>query len=258
MREETIEIHGTRVNYKIAGEGRPLLILHGWGSSSDSWVEVQKNLVQVGYKVIVPDLPGFGKTEPPIEVWGTIEYAEFVSQFAEKIGMQRFVLLGHSFGGQVAIQFAVQYTQKLEKLILVTAAAVRRQTGLRGKILKYMAKIVAVLIYIFPPNLKNNIRNFGYKILRRRDYIKTYGVMRDIFKKVIHEDLSPHFSKVRIPTLIIWAEKDKMTPLEDAYIIKEAISNSSLEIIPGKGHNLHSEAPKELSEIVHMYISSHT
>ena len=93
MREETIEIHGTRVNYKTAGDPPPpeasdgrrgaILILHGWGSSSDSWIEVQKNLVQYGYNVVVPDLPGFGKTTPPAEVWGVEDYANFVFSFTK-------------------------------------------------------------------------------------------------------------------------------------------------------------------------------
>ena len=134
MLEKTVLVDGFQVHYKQMGEGRPLLILHGWGSSSDSWVRVQEMLAAKGYQVIVPDLPGFGKTQAPHTVWGVEEYAEFMNRFTEELGLEKFILAGHSFGGQTAIQFAVDHPGKLEKLVLIAAAGVRRTPGVAKKL----------------------------------------------------------------------------------------------------------------------------
>lgn len=249
MLEKTASVDGLRVNYKQAGEGKPLLLLHGWGSSSDSWVKVQQMLGERGYQVIVPDLPGFGKTPAPSTVWGVEEYAEFANAFAEKVGLTKFVLAGHSFGGQTAIQFAVEHPEKLEKLILIAAAGVRRTPGVFKKLMVAVAKLVSFLLYLVPfEDLRNNIKNAMYMAIRRRDYMKTQGIMRDVFKKVITQDLTAKFSQIKAPTLLIWGDKDQMTPIQDAHLTQELIPNSKLEIIPGAKHALNFQAPEVLAQ----------
>ncbi|MEK7542240.1 MAG: alpha/beta hydrolase [Patescibacteria group bacterium] len=255
MRESQIEVNGLQVNYKIAGEGNPLLILHGWGSSSDSWVKVAEQIAEAGYKVIVPDLPGFGKTGAPKEVWGVGEYTQFVKQFAGKLGIEKFVLAGHSFGGQIAVQFAATYPEKLEKLVLIAAAGVRRTPGVFKKLVMTIAKLVSFLLYLVPfEDLRNNIKNAMYMVIRRRDYIKTQGIMREVFKKVITQDLTAKFSKIQIPTLIIWGDKDEMTPVQDAYLMQELIPNSKLEVINAAKHALNFQAPEKLVETITKFI----
>lgn len=262
--EKNIEVQNISLNYKVAGEGKPLLILHGWGSSSDSWREVQRMLVENGCQVIVPDLPGFGKTQAPLprrslggggeEVWGVEEYTEFVNQFAEKLGVEKFILAGHSFGGQTAIQFAVQHPEKVEKLVLIAAAGVRRTPGVAKKLVMTVAKLVSFLLYLVPfEDLRNNIKNAMYMAIHRRDYMKTQGIMRDVFKKVITQDLTAKFSKISVPTLLIWGDKDEMTPIQDAYLMQELIPDSKLEVIPGAKHALNFQAPEKLSELIALF-----
>src|SRR3989344_4687460 len=254
MREQTLDIGGIPVHYKIAGEGPAILILHGWGSSSASWVKVQEMLAAKGYRVVVPDLPGFGKTPAPSTIWGVEEYANFVNNFLDLLTLkvnksQKFILVGHSFGGQTAIQFAVQHPEKLEKLVLIAAAGVRRTPGVFKKLVMGVAKLVSFLLYLVPfEDLRNNIKNAMYMVIRRRDYIRTQGVMRDVFKKVITQDLTAKFSKISVPTLLIWGDKDEMTPVQDAYLMQELIPNSKLEIIEGAKHALNFQAPEVLAQ----------
>lgn len=262
MLEKNVSVDGLNVNYKVADppslkaseglrEVTPLVILHGWGSSSDSWVEVQKMIAEKGHQVIVPDLPGFGKTSAPSAVWGVEEYAGFVNQFAEKLGIEKFVLAGHSFGGQTAIQLAVAYPEKIDKLVLVAAAGVRRTPGVFKTLVMGVAKLVSFLLYLIPfRELRVNIRSALHMVIRRRDYMRTQGIMRDVFKKVITQDFTAKFSKISAPTLIIWGDKDELTPVQDAYLMEELISNSKLEIIEGGKHALNFQVPEKISNLI--------
>ena len=127
MKEKKILINGLKTNYKIAGLGPAILILHGWGGGSNSYIPVQKFLAGAGYKVIVPDLPGFGKSEPPLSAWGVSDYVEWVNEFVNNQGLEKFFLLAHSFGGRVAIKFAVKHPEKILNLILYEAAGIKHK-----------------------------------------------------------------------------------------------------------------------------------
>jgi pimeloyl-ACP methyl ester carboxylesterase len=246
MEEKTVQMNDIAVNYKITDEGQPILILHGWGSSSDAWSTILELLAQHGFQTIIPDLPGFGKTQPPQLVWGVEEYARFVEQFANSLGLRKFVLLGHSFGGQTAAQFAAQHPEKIEKLILFAPAIVRKSPGPKEFMLKYFAKLIGLLLYAVPfEDLRNNIRNALYMVIRRRDYVKTQGIMREIFQKVIRQDVSAVCLNITAPTLLIWGDKDKATPIGEAYAIKRKIPGSFLTIVAGQGHNLHFVLPDQ-------------
>lgn len=241
--DQTIEIGNISVNYKIEGAGKPILILHGWGSSSVSWLKVQGMLAEKGYQVIVPDLPGFGQTPAPPAVWGVEEYAEFVKEFTEKLGLQKFMLIGHSFGGQTAVQFATTHPEKTEKLVLVAAAAVRHEPGLK-------AKTSASIAGILPKPVKKAL-SFARP---RSDYGKAQGIMKDIMKKVIRQDVSLQLPKITMPTLIIWGDEDKETPVRDAYVMEELIPNSKLEIIPGGKHALNFQMPEKVAEKISVWL----
>ena len=255
MREETLNIEGLNVSYKIAGEGPALLILHGWGSSSDSWVEIQDNLSKQGFQVIVPDLPGFGASIPPLNVWGVGEYKEFILKLTAKIGLKKFSLAGHSFGGQIAISFATDYPEKIENLILLAAAGVRKEPGRKIKIVGFAAKILNRFLVLVPTKRgKDLVKKTCYRLIRWRDYARAKGIMREVLSKVIREDLTSVLLKIKAPTLIIWGEKDKVTPLEDALLMKEHIKNSSLSILPDTGHRLRTEAPEKLLELISRFL----
>ncbi len=256
MTEKKTIINGLEINYKIAGEGPAILVLHGWGGASDSWVEVQEILAQKGYKVICPDFPGFGKTPPPIDPWDVGDYANLILNFTQKLGLDNFFLLGHSFGGRISIKFVTQYPDKIKILILCASAGIKPKPGLKTIIIFWLAKIGNV---IFAPKylrrFKDSVRNFFYFSLRNRDYVKANGVMRKTIKKVLAEDLLPDLSKIKTKTLIVWGKIDKMVPLKYGYIFKEKIENSELEVLPKIGHSPHLEIPRKLAEIVSEFLN---
>lgn len=256
MEEKQIFINGLKINYKIAGEGNPFLILHGWGGSSDSWIEVSKILAKKGFKVICPDFPGFGKSITPPVTWGTKEYTEFVLKFLEKINLGRINLLGHSFGGGIAVRFAISHPERLKKLILLAPGLIKHDLSFSQKFIQGLA-LLGNFLFAHQPlkRFKDVARNLFYIFLRSKDYTRAKGVMRGTLKKVLTERWPIEKSSLFLPriknkTLILWGKKDKAVPPEDAYLIKEKIPNSVLEIIPRASHNPNLEFPGKLATII--------
>lgn len=257
IKEEKILVDDLQINYKIAGEGEPLLILHGWAGSSDSWVEVQKILAKNGFKVICPDLPGFGKSQSPPFGWGVGEYRDFALKFVEKLGFQEINLMGHSFGGRIAIKFATFYPEKLKNLILCASAGIKHNLNFYQRIIVSLARVGNYLFSQKPLiRYQDTIRNIFYMILRQRDYLKVKGTMRETFHKIVVEDLEPDLPKIQTRTLIIWGEIDKTVPLKDAFTLKDKISQSVLKTIPNTAHTPNLEAPEKVAELVSYFLRS--
>lgn len=254
MLEEKILINGLEVNFKVAGAGQLILILHGWGGSSDSWLQVQKLLARGGFKVVILDFPGFGRSVTPPVPWGIKDYANFVSEFIKEAHSgfaEPFFLLGHSFGGRVAVRFTIEHPEKIKSLILCDSAGIKPKPGFKTRIIFIMARIGNA---IFTPKhlvrFKDSARSFLYAFLRRKDYVKAKGTMRETIIKVLEEDLLPELPMIKTKTLIIWGGADRMVPVKYAHIFKEKIMNSRLEILPKIGHSPHLEIPEKLAEII--------
>jgi len=255
MKEKKILINNLEINYKEAGEGKPLLILHGWEGSSDSWIKVQEILAKNGYKVICPDFPGFGQSRTPPKVWGVGDYSNFILNLIEILKLQNFFLLGHSFGGRVATKFVIAYPEKIKSLILCDSAGIKQKWGPKEKLLFRLSKIGNALFTAKPlVRFKDRARNVFYLFLRHKDYTRADGVMKETIKKVLEEDLLPILSKIKNRTLIVWGQQDKIVPIKYAYIFKEKIENSELKILPKVGHSPHLEAPEKLAEIIIKFI----
>lgn len=251
MKEEKILIDGVEINFKIDGEGKPFLILHGWGKGSDSWIEVQKLISGQGYQVIIPDFPGFGKSQPSQKAWGVDDYVEWLKDFTISLGIEKFFLLGHSFGGRVAIKFAAKYPEKILNLILYEAAGIKHKTP--SLLIFFLISKVGNIFSFLP--FYSSFRKIFYRyIVRKKDYLEAKGAMKDTFSKVIGENLIPYLPKISMPTLIIWGAKDRITPLADANLMKKEIPNSELQVIPEMGHAFHHQNPEKLTQAILQYL----
>ena len=239
-----------------------IIILHGWDSSAKKWQAVKQGIEKQGIRVIVPDLPGFKQETELKKPWNLDDYVEWFRKFSEEACPEpaRKFLLGHSFGGRIAIKFAAKYPERLKGLILVSSAGIKHKPSLINLIFSSGVKKVK-FIFLKIPLLKNLfpvLRKIFYKyILRKTDYINAEKMpyLKETFKNIIQEDLFPYLSQIKIPTLIIWGEKDKITPVSDAYLMNKKIQNSKLEILKNIGHAPHLKTPEILAKKITNFIS---
>lgn len=236
-----ITINGIKTRYQVFGEGKPFLILHGWKSNSDRWAPIAEEISKKGFKVIVPNLPGFGESEPLPLPWNTNKYIGWIEKFLEEINLNEFYLMGHSFGGALAAKIAIKYPQRVQKLFLVSAAVVRTKTAKKGFSAK-VSKFIRLFSFIPYYGL---FRKAVYKfIIRKSDYVYVEGIMKETYLNIIAEDMSFQMPFIKIPTIIIWGDKDELTPPENAYFIQKQIKNSKLIMIPDAGHDLNRKQPE--------------
>jgi len=227
-------IDGVKLNYQVDGEGRPVLLLHGWGASAASFAQVHSHLAG-RMKAYSLDLPGFGLSSPPPAAWGTEEYAALVEKFVQgEIGAKP-ILIGHSFGGRLGIRLAAQ--GKVRKLVLVDAAGIKPKRSWRYHARVYSYKMLKQLVKL--PLLARH----GEEILERRrratgsdDYRNASGVMRQTMVRVVNEDLTPLLPKINVPTLLVWGEMDTATPLADGQLMEKLIPGAGLVVFKNSGH----------------------
>lgn len=250
MKSERLIINENEINFIHQGQGSPFLILHGWGGSSLSWERVI-SILKEKFSVFCLDFPGFGKSPPPNKVLSLEDFAFLVNNFVEKVGIDNFYLLGHSFGGRVAIKYTILFPQKIKSLILVSPAGLFYKKSPFKRSVVFCSKIGKRLFSRgFLRNLREKLENYFYFFFASKDYFKAKGIMREIMKKVIEEDLSSYLPRIKTKTLILWGKEDKILPVSLAKEFNSKIQNSKLLILEKVGHSPHLEVPEILSKIL--------
>jgi pimeloyl-ACP methyl ester carboxylesterase len=244
---------------------KTLIILHGWQSSAKRWEKVKEIIEEHGIRVLCPNIPGFKSGNELKEVWNLDNYIDWFSDFVMQQKLEYpdiedgFYLLGHSFGGRMTIKIASKKILKLKGVILVSAAGVKRNQTIHGEIMGLAAKLMRAFNLGDRPmskNAYNFLRVFFYRyIIRKTDYLNAKGTLNDTIKNILAEDLKMVLSDILEPTKIIWGDKDRITPLRDANLMKEKIINSELEVFKGVGHMPYNECPEKLAESIMKFIN---
>lgn len=218
---------------------RSVIILHGWGLSGERYSPLVDQLRRKGYQVFAPDLPGFGKSQKPTYPYELKDYVGFLDTYMKHRAIQKTILIGHSFGGRVALKYQLLYPDKVKGLILTGTPGYTPVPRKKLVVFVAVAKIGKFICSIPPISIfQDAIRKWYYYAVGARDYYRAEGVMKEVFKRVVKEDLSDAMKHVRAPCLLVWGSEDVITPPWIALRMKESIPHAQLIVIPDADHGV--------------------
>ncbi|MDQ2920160.1 MAG: alpha/beta hydrolase [Acidobacteriota bacterium] len=270
-------ISKTGLHCEIYGRGEPLLCLHGLGGSIYSWRELKKSPELQKYQLILIDMRGAGDSPKPHDKhYSTPEQADLIYEFILEKDLKNLTLIGNSYGGAVSLLVAIklgeQAPERLSRLILIDSGGYnwklpRHLRILRTPVLGWLA------LHLRSPekNVRTILHDSYYdktKVTQPQiaEYARPIGLLRGRYallqmaKQVIPKNIDEivcKYQNIRVPTLILWGERDKIIPLEVGERLHSAIRSSVLEIIPKAGHVPQEEQPGETIRHIVRFLDAH-
>lgn len=245
---------GTRLAYTVSGEGNPMILMHGWGCNADTLASVEKTAAE-SHRVYNIDFPGFGQSPEPTQVWGVEDYTRALENFVRLLGIEKPVLLGHSFGGRVGILYSSR--NPVDRLVLVDAAGVKPRRPLSYYVKVYSFKLMKRL-YTLIYGKEGAAKRIEAERARRgsADYQSASPRMRAILSKVVNEDLCHVMPAIKAPTLLIYGENDTATPVRDAKKIESLVPDAGLVVFPGCGHYSFLDNPYQFAAVLRSFLTN--
>ncbi|MGI8684283.1 MAG: alpha/beta fold hydrolase [Acidimicrobiales bacterium] len=225
-----------------SGSGPPsVLALHGWARSSEDFAATLR-----GLDAVALDLPGFGATPAPPEAWGAAGYATAVADVLGELDTP-VVVVGHSFGGRVAVHLAASHPAAVAGLVLTGAPLVRRQgAAARRPALTYRVGRALHRRGLFAESRMDALRRrYG-----SRDYLAATGVMRGVHVTVVNETYEEQLAAIACPVELVWGDDDTEVPLSVAEAARARLARATLTVVPGAGHLTPLTAPDALRDAV--------
>ena len=267
---QIIDVGDLKVYYKETGpQGAPaLLLLHGFGSSLQAWDEWSLKLEQT-YRVIRLDLPGFGLTgASPANDYSEEKDLAILTHFTDKLGLEKFSVVGHSMGGKMAWSLAASQPERVQALVLMAPDGFPQAKDIGTKpyevpaitgLIKYFLPKYLVRKSIEPAFAQADALNDAL-VNRYFDMLRAPGVRGAILERsnqTIYTDPVPRLKAIRAPTLLIWGEQDQMIPKTNAQSYAHVLSNSTTVLVPKLGHLLQEEQPEKGLTAVIQFLDSH-
>ncbi len=241
---------GGRVFGATWGSGVPsVLALHGWQRTHNDFSPVFDRPGSPGDPAVIGvDLFGFGATPPPPEAWGTAEYARHLVPLFEEAGTlaDRVVVVGHSFGGRVAIRLQAMVPDRIERMVLTGVPLLDREGRRSRPATAYrLVRQLHRMGVVGDEHMEAMRNRYG-----SADYRAAQGVMREVFVRVLAEQYGDELASIDCPVDLVWGEDDTEVPVEVAVRARALLPSATLTILSGVGHLTPTEAPAAQREIV--------
>lgn len=263
-----VDVDGARVHYQEAGDAHApgLFLIHGFASSNLVWSKVLLDFAAAGFRVIAPDLHGFGYSSKPRDMEYTIpRQARMIFGLMEQLGIARAHVVGSSYGGAIAATIALDQPELVEKLVLVGAVTNNHPT--RYLLMRlFGSPIIGDILSPLVVGSRRLLRMRMKRVYDRHSWpmderrvqarhlpLRTRGTHRAIIRTVRKWDaerISRDAHLLKQPTLILWGDRDREVPLADGHRLHGEISNSRLIVFQNCGHLPHEEYPQEFVEVV--------
>src|SRR5882724_2847340 len=261
-------VDGVRVHYQEVGEATapPMILIHGFAASNLVWSKVFLELAEAGFRVIAPDLPGYGYSDKPRNLEYTIaSQAKLVFSLVRQLGIDRAVLVGSSYGAAIAATIALDHPTLVEKLVLVGAVTNNKPT--RYLLMRlFSSPIVGDILSPLVVGSRRLLRLRMKRVYDKHSWVlderrvearhlplATRGAHRAIIRTVRRWDaerVSRDAHLLTQPTPLLWGDTDREVPLADGKRLHEAIPGSRLIVFDECGHLPHEEYPTPFTKIV--------
>lgn len=243
------------MRYDCIGSGaQAVVVMHGWGCKA-STVQVLADAASHDTTTVYNlDLPGFGGSQEPPATWGVYDYARYIGAFFDAVGIKKPILIGHSYGGRIAIVMASEI--EAAKLILVDSAGIKPRRSLRYYFKVYSFKAAKRILPIILGKKRGN-----RTIERMRsgagsaDYRAASPVMKRVMSTSVNQDLRHLLPAIKAPTLLIWGEADTATPISDARLMERLIPDAGLVSYPGCGHYSFLDRPGQTTAVIKSFLN---
>jgi pimeloyl-ACP methyl ester carboxylesterase len=256
IQSKNAKIDGLNIHYYTAGEGEPLLVIHGGAGDARSWWSNIQNLSQK-YRVYAPDLPGYGTSQPMEGNYYIPEFSDFINKFTKFLKLDKFSVIGHSMGGGIALDYVLKFPSKVKKLILVSSLGLGREVALWLRLISLPA-----VIKVLGSLVGNTIKLIGW-LLKQYNPLELVLPISPVFVRIgtsianIHQQsfvLEKYLSKIKIPTMLIWGGRDPVVPVKTAYRAVKEFPNARLLVFKHSGHNVHREQLKNVTRLIYEFI----
>jgi pimeloyl-ACP methyl ester carboxylesterase len=264
-------LHGHRVSYRRGGDGPALLLLHGIANSSETWERVAPHLAD-RFTLVAPDLLGHGESATPRGDYSLGAHASGVRDVLTALGIDRVTVVGHSLGGGIAMQFAYQFPERCERLVLVSSGGLGREVHLLLR-----AAALPGADYVLPALTSGPLQGVGRGVggLLRRLHISPGEDLevlaggfasldsagaRQAFLHTVRAVIEPGGQRVSaqdrlslaalLPSLIVWGERDSIIPVAHGAAAHEAMPGSRFEVFAEAGHMPHAADPERFAALL--------
>lgn len=260
---------GINIYIERSGKGKPLLLIHGLGTPG-VWMYARKTLSEM-FDVITIHLPGFGLSEPAATPLSTHDHAKLLVEILNTLQLRNVAALGVSYGGQLAATLALMSTERIDCLILACSSGLmKRYRFLRYSLFRRIISTVAeysVLRYVTTVRLMNRILYYDHNKQPNEIIHEFHRMISQTEKRkswfqcvwnasIPESNFAENLTAIRIPTLILWGQNDRVIPTRYAYEFQQLIKGSTLIIFQECGHALPLERPKEMCEAIEKFLSS--
>ena len=249
-----LTINGAQVYYEQHGTASEnVLLLHGWGCDTTFFAPITQTLSET-MKVTVLDFPGHGKSSRPPEPWGVPEYGEMVRELMDTLKIAPCFIIGHSFGGRVAIYLGSHWPQHVRRMILTGAAGLKKPpTEEQTRRAKRYQAMKAGFSILKRMRIFGDLPDKASEGLRKRYGSKDYNAldeeMRKTFVKIVTQDLQPLLPLISSSTLLVWGDQDTETPLWMGQTMAKEIPDAGLAVFEGGSHFAYLEQWKRFVRV---------
>ncbi len=279
MDAQTLTLHGSSIGYRAAGEGPVVVLIHGMAGSSETWEPVIPLLAERA-SIVALDMLGHGASAKPRGDYSLGALAANVRDVMVALGHERATIVGHSLGGGVAMQFAYQFPERTERLVLVASGGLGREvntllralslpgaeyalsvgtaTGLRNASVKVAAWLGKIGLHPAPGlvEIMRSYNSLGDNETRTA-FLHTLRAVIDVGGQRVSARDRLYLTR-DMPTMIAWGDRDPIIPIAHAYAAHEAMPGSMLQIYPGAGHYPHCHDPQRFADELLGFIASTT